>query len=150
MTRQCRHFSDHNFAVHSSQPVVGVFFNAHKRLDMCVYRLVQLSGFCLYCSPVPLTCPVPPCPQQANTENSSKNTCQNSRVLKGAAVWVPQEHDDSACAWPTGLYSARLRRARAGQRDLVPNSKEHFTAEQGGLAGWYCPELWQVYPFTPP
>ena len=66
------------------QPCPSGSMNPPLRIDALSCNLWDLRlvyAFCLYCSPVPLTCLVPPCRQQANTQNCSKNTCQNSRVL---------------------------------------------------------------------
>ena len=47
---------------------------------------------------------------------------------------------------PPGTAGAYCRQSR----DLVPYCKRTLHYRTRGVAGWYCPELWQVCPFIPP
>ena len=66
----------------------------------------------------------------------------SSRVLKGTAVEVPWEHDDSAVPGQPA-FTRRLIDLPVRANGSWSRTKRNNSLKQGE-AGWYCPELNQV------
>ena len=99
--------------------------------------------------------PCPPdlhCPALFPASNHKKKPIYTCQKLKGSAVWVPQEHDDSAAPGQPAFTRHHIGMPARANGIWSRTAKEHFTGERrtGGVAGWYCPVLWQVCPFFRP